>query len=169
MIRDVSSSFRNLVCAGLICLTAACAVRAQSADAAKMTNDAVAAAQTTTFCEVQRSPDRFNNKMIRVRALYETDFEKSVITAPSCDTPYPTTWVSFDKQWESRTRRGVRRKLSSLKWRVQTDVVFIGLFKADGYYGHMDMYPFSIEIYKVEAVRASGSFRPLPEQEATQH
>ena len=82
--------------------------------------------------------------------------------------PRPMTWVDFDKQWEARTKRGVRHRLSDVKWRVQMDVVFIGIFKADGRYGHMDDYPFLIEVYKVEVVRASGSFRPLPEHEATQ-
>jgi hypothetical protein len=49
-----------------------------------------------------------------------------------------------------------------LKWRVQTDVVFIGRFKTGGSFGHMDMYPFLLEVHKVESVRPSGSFRPLP-------
>jgi len=31
-----------------------------------------------------------------------------------------------------------------------------------GRYGHMDMYPYKLEIYKVEAVRRLGSFRSLP-------
>jgi len=158
----MSPSFRNLIFTAFVCLTAAGAVHAQSAETANVTSEAVAAAQTTTFCEIQNSPSRFKNKMVRVRALYETDFEKSIITAPSCNTPFPTTWVDFDKLWESRTKRGVRRALSKLKWRFQSDVVFIGLIKADGHYGHMDLYPLSIEVFKVEAVRASGRFRPLP-------
>jgi hypothetical protein len=44
------------------------------------------------------------------------------------------------------------------------DVVFVGVFKADRRYGHMDMYPFLFEVYRVEAVRPSGNFRPLPER-----
>jgi hypothetical protein len=163
------SPFRKLLCAGFVCLTCACTVRAQKAEAAKATNEAVTSAQTTTYCEVQQDPERFKNRMIRVRALYETDFEVSIITAPSCHTPVPMTWVTFDKQWESRSTRRVRHALSRLNWRVQADVVFIGLFKSDGRYGHMDMYPFSIEVYRVEAVCDSGSFRPVPDQDATQH
>lgn len=31
-----------------------------------------------------------------------------------------------------------------------------------GRYGHMDMYPYKLEIYKVEAVRRLVSFRSLP-------
>ncbi len=104
--------------------------------------------------------------MIRVRALYEADFEKEIITAPPCDMPFLATWVEYDKRWESRSKRHVRRALSKLKWGVQADVVFVGLFKTDGHYGHMDMYHSLIEVYKVEEVRASGGFQPMPEQEA---
>ena len=55
----------------------------------------------------------------------------------------------------SRTTRGLRKTVSQAKWRVSLDVVFIGKFKTDGRYGHMDMYPLSIEVYKVEAATAS--------------
>jgi hypothetical protein len=93
--------------------------------------------------------------MIQVRATYETDFEKSVITSPSCPTPLPLTWITFDDHWESRTTRGLRKTVLQAKWRVPLDVVFIGKFKTDGRYGHMEMYRRSIEVYKVEAATAS--------------
>jgi len=35
-------------------------------------------------------------------------------------------------------------------------------FYDGGRYGHMDMYPYKLEIYKVEAVRRLVSFRSLP-------
>jgi len=89
--------------------------------------------------------------MVRVQAIYETDFEKSEITSPSCPMPIPMMWVTFDGRWESRTSRNVRKTVSKAKWRVPLNVVFIGKFKTDGHYGHMDMYPLSIEVYKVEA------------------
>jgi hypothetical protein len=63
------------------------------------------------------------------------------------------TWVEFEEGWESRTRWRLRHALANQKWREQMDVVFIGVFKADGHYGHMDMYPFLFKVYKVEAVR----------------
>jgi hypothetical protein len=156
---DMFSAIRKLLFVGLVCLVAACTVPAQNAETAKLPNETIAGAQTVAFCDVQQHPEKFRNSMIRVRALYETDFENSVITAPSCSTPIPMTWVSFDKQWESRTPRRVRHPLSNSKWGVQMDVVFIGVFKSDGHYGHMDMYPFSIEVNKVEAAKA---FRGFP-------
>jgi len=120
-------------------------------------------AQTVAYCGILVRPETFNNKTIRVRALYETDFELSVLTAPSCYTALPLTWVKFEERWESRTRWRFRHALANQKWGVQMDVVLIGVFKADGHFGHMDMYPFLFEVYKVESARPSGSFRPLPE------
>jgi hypothetical protein len=118
--------------------------------------------QTVAYCKVLKDPQLYNDKMIRVRALYQTDFEQSAITAPDCTGPVLVTWVDFEKSWESRTTWRLRHAINSVKWRVQTDVVFIGRFKARGSYGHQGMYPFSIEVYQVEAVKPSGSFRSLP-------
>jgi hypothetical protein len=94
--------------------------------------------------------------------MYEADFEKSVITSASCPTPLPMIWVDFEDHWESRTKRNVRKAVSNIKWRLPFDVVFIGKFKTDGRYGHMDMYPLSIEVYKVEAAGAPKSTGPTP-------
>ena len=120
-------------------------------------------AQTVSYCEILNHPDAFKNKFVRVRALYETDFELAAITAPSCPTPIPMTWVEFEKDWEHRTRWQVRRAINHQQWRVQMDVVFVAKFRTDGHYGHMDMYPFLLDVYKVESIRQSGNFRPLPE------
>jgi hypothetical protein len=164
MVRFVGSPplSRMFLCAALVCLVASCIVRGQNTGTVRPSDGTVAGAQTVTYCDVQQHPEKYSNSMIRVRALYETDFEKSIITAPSCPAPLPTTWVSFDKHWESRTARRVRRAVSNAKWGVQMDVVFVGVFKSDGHYGHMDMYPFSFEVSKVEAAKASGDFRPMP-------
>jgi hypothetical protein len=130
-------------------------VQSQNTEDSAATNQIVASAQTVDYCDLLEHSEKFKNQTIRVRAMYETDFEKSVITSPSCPTRLPMTWVAFDGQWESRTARSVRKAVSKAKWRVPLDVVFIGKFKADGRYGHMDMYPLSIEVYKVETATIS--------------
>ncbi len=115
------------------------------------------------YCEVLNNPQAYKDKMIRVRALYETDFELSGLTAPACPTALPMTWVNFEKSWESRTSWRVRRAIDGVKWRIQADVVLVGRFRTGGSFGHMDMYPFLLEVYRVEACKASGSFRPYPQ------
>lgn len=143
----------------LLCSSAFCQFHEVKSDHVDLAD-----AQTLAYCDILNSPETFKNKLVRVRALYETDFELSTITAPSCSTPFPMMWVEFEKDWERRTRWLVRRAIKGQQWRVQMDVVFIGIFRTDGHFGHMDMYPFLFEVYKVESIRPSGSFRPMPEQ-----
>lgn len=132
---------------------------------ADSTTDAIGNVQTVAYCEVLGNPQAFKDKMIRVRALYQTNFEQWALTAPSCASPIPMTWVAFEKSWQSRTSRQLQRAISRVKWGIHSDVIFIGAFKTGGSFGHMGMYQFSIEVYKVEAVKPSGSFRPLPQTE----
>ena len=125
----------------------------------------LADAQTITYCDLIKAPRAFDGKLVRVRALYETDFEKMALTAPACTTPLPMTWVDFERAWESRTSWRLRRAMIAArsKWNLQTDVVLIGRFKAGASFGHNGMYPFLLEVYKVEALKPSGNFRPLPD------
>ncbi len=126
-------------------------IQSQSTATDADTNRIIASAQSVAYCDLLEHSGRFKNHTIRVRAIYETDFEKSVITSPSCPTPLPMIWVTFDGHWESRSTRSVRKAVSKARWRVPLDVVFIGKFNTDGRYGQMDMYRLSIEVYKVEA------------------
>lgn len=148
---------------GAIALLSGCVSLGQNPRTAQLNSIDLNKAQTVPYCEVLNHPEAFKDRLIRVRALYETDFELAAITAPSCAMPIPATWVEFEQNWEHRTRWRVRRAIGGQQWRVQMDVVFIGMFRTGGQYGHMDMYPFLFEVYKVEAIRPSGSFRPLPE------
>jgi hypothetical protein len=50
------------------------------------------------------------------------------------------------------------------KWNVQTDVVLIGRFRAGASFGHNGMYQYLLQVYKIEALKPSGSFRPLPDE-----
>lgn len=147
--------FRCLLLALLFAFFAAENIQSQNTESGAITNQIVAGAQTVAYCDLLEHSEKFKDQMIRVRALYETDFEKSVITSSSCPTPLPMTWVTFDDHWESRTARRVRKTVSQANWHAPLDVVFIGKFKTDGRYGHMDRYPTSIEVYKVEAATTS--------------
>ena len=154
--------FRCLLPALVLAFLVAGNTESQNTATEAATNQILSSAQTVAYCDLLEHSEKFTNQMIRVLAVYETDFEKSVITSPSCPTPLAMTWVTFDSHWESQTTRSVRKTVSKVKWRVPLDVVFIGEFKTDGRYGHMDMYPFSVEVYKVEAATKSKNARTSP-------
>ena len=118
-------------------------------------------AQTVEFCDLQKNTEKFNGKMVRVRALWKTDFEESTLSAPSCAYPLPSIWVDFEKSWESRTSWRVRHATDRVRWGMH-DVVSVGMIRTGGRFGHQDMYSDVIEVYRVEAVRQLGSFRPFP-------
>ena len=153
--------FRSLLAVLMLGSLCGKSIQAQSTGAGAVTNQVVASVQTVAYCDILQHSDKFKNKMVRVQAVYETDFEKSVINSPACPAPFPMRlWVEFDERWESRTPRKVRKKVSNLKWRVPLDVVFVGKIKTDGKYGHMDMYPIEIEVYKVEAATTRKNAMP---------
>jgi hypothetical protein len=137
-------------------------IQSQSTVPDSAANQIVASGLTVAYCDLLEHSGKFKNQTIRVQAIYETDFEKSVITSPSCPTPLPMIWVTFDGHWESRTTRSIRKTVSKAKWHGPLDVVFVGKFKTDGRYGHMDMYPLSIEVYKVEAASTSKNAEQSP-------
>jgi hypothetical protein len=146
------SHFRCLFPALTLVFLGAGSIQSQGSGTGETTNQTVASAQTVAYCDLLEHPEKFKNQMIRVQAIYEADFEKSVITSPSCPLPFPLMiWVEFDSHWESRTPRRARKTVLEVKWRLPLDVVFIGKFMTDGRYGHMDMYPLLTEVYKVEA------------------
>jgi hypothetical protein len=95
----------------LFAIAADCASQGQVASPAKSPDVDLGGAQTIAYCEILSHPETFNNKTIRVRALYETDFERAALTAPSCYAPIPMTWVEFEEGWESRTRWRFRHVL----------------------------------------------------------
>lgn len=136
-------------------------IRSQSTTAAAK-DQTVSSGQTVAYCDLLEHATKFRNQIIRVEAIYETDFERSVITSPSCPTPVPMTWVTFNGQWESRTTPSVRKTVAKAKWRVPLDVVFVGKFETDGRCGHMDMYPLSLEVYKVEVATVPKSAGTSP-------
>ncbi len=118
-------------------------------------------AQTVEFCDLQKNTEKFNGKMVRVRALWKTDFEESTLSAPSCTYPRPFIWVDFEKSWESRTSWRFRHATDRVRWGMH-DVVFVGMIRTGGHFGHQDMYSDVLQVYRVEGVRQLGSFRPFP-------
>ena len=153
---------RYLVAALTLVLIGAATAHSQSKGSPPSTKQAAASGAPVTYCELLEHAEKYENQVVRVDAMYETDFEKSVITSQACPTPVPMIWVNFDEHWESRTTRKVRKTVSDLKWRVPLNVVFIGRFKTDGHFGHMDMYPLLIEVLRVVSASAPKKVQASP-------
>ena len=53
---------------------------------------------TVAYCELLSNPDPYERKVIRVKAIYSSHFEKSAIRDPNCNREFLWTWVDFDEQ-----------------------------------------------------------------------
>jgi len=104
-------------------------------------NVRVTTAQTVTFCALLDHAKQYSGEVVRVRAIYQTDFEKSALDSPKCTIGIPMLWVEFDKSWETRTKLRFRWALHHGRWGEAKDVVFVGVFRVGGSHGHMGMYP----------------------------
>ena len=120
---------------------------------------------TVNFCDLLNNTMAYSGKLIRVRALYVTEFEKSSLSSPNCPVPdYPyITWVEFDKSFKDCTKKSVRKKLNKMKEGINSDVTFVGSFETEGHFGQLDMYLTQLNVTCVENVQDAKNFKPLPD------
>jgi hypothetical protein len=116
---------------------------------------------TIDFCQIGPA---YNGKVVRVRAIYISGFEKSSLSSPACYVPN-LTWVDFEISNTTCDSKKQLKKLKKARYGQGVDVVFVGRFENDkpGGYGHMDMYATRFVVTCVEAVKSLGSCRSMPE------
>src|SRR5437588_7666904 len=134
----------------------------RSASVAQNTNNSSSASdvQTIPFCELVRNPKIYDGKLVRVRAIFSSNFEKSVLSAPDC--PAEATWLHVPDSYASCTKRKVQKKFEDAPWGQGRDVVIVGRLESKGSYGHLGMYPYRFVATCVESIQPLGHFRNLP-------
>ncbi len=110
------------------------------------------------YCELMAKAPAFDGKTVRVKAMYETGFEKSVLSAPAC--AQSPTWLGLSKGWEKQTDAVVRDRIKDLKWSVPLEVVAVGVFRTDGKFGHMGMYSRYLLVDRFETAGEPAPARP---------
>ena len=85
---------------------------------------------TVAYCELVRNSASYNDKDVRVRAIFSSDFEKSVIAAPDCSLA--TTWLHIPPSYKSCATRKVQEKLDAVEWGRGVDMVIVGRFESKG-------------------------------------
>jgi hypothetical protein len=116
---------------------------------------------TVTYCELLKHPERFHNKVVRINAIFQQEFEKSSLSdEEGCSkdkatsaTAQSETWVSFDKSFvmdgesdEAKTNRTVS---GFGKWRLTA----LGRFhRAEGpqRFGHLGCCRYEFALIKIE-------------------
>src|SRR2546425_10517689 len=61
---------------------------------------------TIDFCDLVRDPEKFDNQIVRTRALITTGFEQSTLNLPACDSL--DTWAEFDRSYDPKAPESKR-------------------------------------------------------------
>src|ERR1044072_8579535 len=105
--------------------------------------------EAISFCEF-RNAQLEPGKEIRIRAIYRVGFEWAELYSLKCSDA-PRVWVKFSPDWESQTRRALRKEIE--KGEGTYGVIFVGKLMKDGHFGHMGAYPMKLEVTSVESVQ----------------
>ena len=124
-------------------------------------SDAIHKAMTVSFCELVRDPERYDKKVIRVKAVLFRGMENTYLTDPACAGKDLYLWVEFDESYLYQDEE-TKRRLDKILCSTQpcptgtAEVIAIGRFSGPtgGPYGHLDDYRFKFSIFHIEQVRS---------------
>jgi hypothetical protein len=118
---------------------------------------------TVAYCDLIRNPELYDQKVIRVKAIYRYGYEWSELYCGDC-LKEGQTWVDFDESFESCTKPDVAKKLGDNGFKGRTvSVVMIGKFHGSGGgYGHMNAYRFRLLVSCVEQAKIILNDSPVP-------
>ena len=143
---------------------------------------------SVTFCELVKSPDRYNKTVVRTQAILLEGPEHSVLYDPECINHSNLTWVEWAAYSQALTaaQKSVRKKLKSyLKSQDRARITVVGTFDArpevaapknlspevaeavrrnneQAGFGHLGCCPHQLAPITIEAVNRVPKSTPLP-------
>jgi hypothetical protein len=100
-----------------------------------------------SLCDVLRSSERFNGRMIKVRATYRASFEQSELYCLGClRGGRGLVWVEFDDLDRASSKR-LNKALHNRGGNVTG--TFSGVFHSGALYGHMAGYHYELVVHAV--------------------
>ena len=119
---------------------------------------------TITFCEMIQRPEAYDNKTVRVKAIYRFGFEWSELYSIDCWSRENRTWVDFDESFESNSDSKLTKKVEGNGDKGRTvAVVFVGKFHGSGGgYGHLSIYKYKFQVNRVEKADIILNDSPVP-------
>lgn len=106
--------------------------------------------QTVSFCEVLKNPQNFDQKSIRIKAIYRYGFEWSELYCLDCRDK-GLVWLDFEDSFDSLTKSKVRK---NIKWSEKgrtVNIIAIGKFYTNGKFGHLGGYPYKFVAEYIES------------------
>lgn len=107
---------------------------------------------TVNYCDLIRNPKSYDQKEVRVRAVFQVGYEWQELYCLECFDLEKRTWVEFSEDFESRTQSTIAKKVSGTDQTLA--VVLVGKFySSDERYGHMGAYRFKLVVDRVEKAK----------------
>jgi hypothetical protein len=126
--------------------------------------------ETVSYCELIKNPTKYDHKIVRVRAIYFNEFERSYLYDETCEigkTPIAPekvpaeTWAEWDKSFVSKGDSAEAVLNRQLNGFGRKDVMIIGKFNStneqsekDGpnLFGHLGSCRFQFQIMRLEKI-----------------
>ena len=100
---------------------------------------------TVEFCELLKNSKDYDQKTIRVAAIYRYGSEYSEIYCLSCENN-PLVWLEYGKSFTSLTKSKIRRRLKSSERGKTINVIAVGKIESSGGYGHLGKYKYQFVV-----------------------
>jgi hypothetical protein len=118
----------------------------------------VAKAPVVSFCDLVRSPARYDKLIVRTQAIIHVDRENEFLYDPKCEHEIGgPVWADFDPSYVYNDEKLRQRLMELIRPRLSTPsrtarVTVVGRFEgpSGGPYGHLDGYPSRFSIMRVE-------------------
>jgi hypothetical protein len=123
---------------------------------------------TVTYCDLTSKPEYYDQKVVRVRAIFDNSFEKSYLydlvckvgEPPKTAEPTPAeTWVDFDPSFNLKSESEEAKKNRSIFGFGRVDITAIGRFQTSHgpvRFGHLGSCQHQLVIIRIEkAVQAA--------------
>jgi hypothetical protein len=115
---------------------------------------------TVEFCELIKKPKDYDQKTIRVAAIYRYGSEYSEIYCLSCHNN-PSVWLEYGKSFTSLTKSKIRRRLKASERGKTINVVAVGRIESSGGYGHLSKYKYQFVVDYLESAEVIFNDSPI--------
>ncbi len=122
------------------------------------------AAQTQHLCELLRHPEKFNGKVVKVRATHRYGYEWSQLYCLSC-RELGNVWLEIPLDLDKGTEKALKKMPKDAGI---VNITVEGVFRAGGTYGHLNGYRYQLTAQKIRdvAVVVKGMRTPAEEKKA---
>jgi hypothetical protein len=134
--------------------------------------------ETVSYCELIKNPSKYDHKIVRVRAIYFTAFENTLLYDQTCEPGKPPTapdkvpaetWAEWDKSFVSKGDSEEAKLNRQLNGFGRKDVTLIGKFNSTNehndtnqpnLFGHLNCCQFQFQIMRLEAIVNQNDVKP---------